>query len=289
MKSSLVFALPLVGFLAACAAGNVNSSEVVSATASASISGPSSVTLQGVAGTYSSCHDHTDGEQWELPLNGYMGTLGSPALLVEHNDPTCVLTVTYLTADGSTWLQGATPITLGATFPPTAVAFGSPVAFYANADMSPADFSADFNVNITYSAAPSVVAVDGGSHSVDAVNGSATSGAVPAPDYTVDTTTAPFTEQTDIAGLVVSSSGTATFTATSTSAQLFVITTSTLDGTFATDDAAFKAGTAAAFGGSLTSTQLIPLGVTLPYTTNVLLQNVADGVPSYQTFTLTFN
>jgi len=78
-----------------------------------------------------------------------------PSLSVLMNDATCALTLTELrTSSGVLAAQPVIP--LGSSYAPTPSAFGSPVAFYANAQLSAVGFADNFVLTVRYTDDPRI-------------------------------------------------------------------------------------------------------------------------------------
>jgi hypothetical protein len=256
-----------------------------------------------INGTYTGCAGHPNSAVWSVPLAGAMGSPTNPVTLsVALNDVNCALAITSIDADQN--YTTATPLSITSTFVApspfvfsTTVAAGAAgtVAFYANTQMNPADFSHTFDITLNYSDDPSRTV--GTAQAVFAqVFSTAESNAIVAPNYGADLSLVSIS--TDANNVVVGESGVVTFPNGTGNhlGETYVIHQGALaDNTFATADTAFNADTATiANVGTPTS---IPTGtfvqdtnnLTVNKTVTVIFRNQdAGGVSAYEAIELTF-
>lgn len=110
--------------------------------------------LLSISGTYTECTRHT-GDAWSLPISDG-AALTHPLPMVVKNDAGCTLDLTSIVADQT--YDVVPSLALASSYNRSASAAaamtdGGPslVAFYANAKITPADFSTDFLVTLLYS------------------------------------------------------------------------------------------------------------------------------------------
>jgi hypothetical protein len=136
--------------------------------------------VSAINGSYTTCASRTG--NWSLPVTGNP-TLDYSALSVIKGNTACTLALTEITTTGGK-LASSTPITLGTGYG-SAQAFGSPVLYYANANLSSVAFTSDFTLTLLLSDDPRVgTASSMASYAV--VNGTAATLGVTAPNYTID-------------------------------------------------------------------------------------------------------
>lgn len=297
------FALGAVLALTSCAAGQPEvsaDSKVVVETTSASLTGS---LLEYANGTYGSSCSHYASQSWSVPINNYAGALPNSALaVVMNNGASCVLTLTSLVTSesGGTTYAASPSIALGTSYAGTASTFssGSGTAFYGNAMLSSVSFAANFTLNILFSDNPKSTNSGSLGTGYATVSASASSTGSNSPTYTLDLTTGAFAAAVnDATDLVQSVSGTANLVLGSIAGTSYYVDQGNLPSnpTFAQLDSAYPAspttilnGTnpvqiaASAFG--LTGVNLSSAAVR-----TIVVQLSSSGVPSYQTFAVTFN
>jgi hypothetical protein len=248
-------------------------------------------------GFYTGCVGHLDGSPWSVAVVTAAGQAPNPALSVAMNDTPCALTLTSLRGDQDN--AATVPFVLGTSFQSTPATFYAPaadgapaaVAFFANAALSSASFAGAFVITVAYTddPGPPPAADDAGANADGAA---AESNPIAAPDYTwVDG----IAVTTDAMGVVVTMSGSASFTDGMTVADCYVISPDQSfpdTPTFAQDDTAFTAGTQvriAAGNPQIDASSFLTIGTdVLPQIRTVVFRHMTAGVGAYQTFKVTF-
>jgi hypothetical protein len=245
--------------------------------------------LDLVSGTYGAgCTQRSSGA-WSLAIAAN-ATSTTPALTVILNDTTCVLTMTSLRTSAGTTTTTLQPISMTSTYSGTASAFGAPVAYYANAKLSPVDFHSDFVVQILYSDDPRLVSKDN-TASYSVVVATSTAVGVPAPDYGLDVTgIAVFTDVNNV--VQPTTNGAATLAAGAVAAQGYVLVLGSATTTYSGLETAYNAGppvttVPATFAAS--DFALVGVDLTVPAVRTLILANTLSGITSYQAFTITFH
>jgi hypothetical protein len=281
--SSLLAALVMVG----CSGDDsVGASAVgVDHTTQALLSGD----LESVNGTYgAACRDRVAGSTWSVEI-ATGATLDYLPLSVVLNDTACVLTLTSLHTTAGI-ITAVPAFALTTTYQAAASSFGSPIEFYANARLSAVSFAADFVITILYSDDPAF-ADDDNTASLAVVYATATAGAVPAPDYTLEADG--LLVSTDVNDVVQSVAGTADLTdgPVPVLGQLYVVVDAAGLSTYADIDAAFLAATPAAIVAGLPAAAFTLVGadLTVPKVRTVIIANTDSGVRSYESIEITFN
>jgi hypothetical protein len=248
--------------------------------------------LVAVDGIYTGCSGRADNDPWSIAITGgAAGSLNHPALTVILNDTACALTLTDLVTDAPTddTRPASTPIPLGETYVTNAVAsFGSPILFYANALITPADFSGDFVLTILFSDDPSLNTADAQA-SFAVATSTATAMGVPAPNTTLDFSS--FVLMTDFNDVVTSATGTVGLTPGSQLGQTYVLLETSGLMTYADIDAAFLAGSPAAVPATIAAADFMLVGDDLtgtPQVRTLIIANTESGVASYQVFEISF-
>jgi hypothetical protein len=165
--------------------------------------------LQTVDGNYGpGCSDHGPGDRWSVSFVGPGAPLLFAPLLVNSSDgATCQLAVTQLDAMGGTYTTPS-PIPLGGVFGPTASLFIGPGAppdeLYANADITPDDFSTSVVIDVETSDNPTEVTPV----TIKATTAVAIQSGTPSPDYAAVSTVG----IAENAGTVTGQSGNVTLT-----------------------------------------------------------------------------
>jgi hypothetical protein len=242
--------------------------------------------LESVDGTYTGCRGRTDADPWSIAIAGG-ATLANDPLTVVVNDLACQLTLTDLVTTGEGTLAASTPIELSDMYGMDAASFGSPILFYANARITPADFSVAFVLDILFSDTPvadprTVIAA------LAVVTSTATAEAVPAPDTALDLSG--FTFETDFNDVVTTFEGDAVLTAGSVPGQEYVLVQGTVGSGYDEVEAAFIAGTPAAVPGTIAAADFMVSGdVTVSVVRTLIISNTVSGVTSYQVFAITFS
>lgn len=259
----------------------------------------------GVKGTYvtNTCLDPAGtGGAKRLGGVAWASTVGpNPGQpVVVQSDPTCQLNITELDITDSgnkpAVALPAQPLGLAATYgQPVLFSYldsgtGQPANFYANANLTPANFSTHFSISVLYSdtqSAVSPISLNGTyatvvPNTVSAVN-------VPTPDYQLSFAGVTYTK--DRNGIVARVSGAPTLTAANQAGQTYVISNGRCPTTLAMTSAAFAAGqqvmvetppTSASFG--------LAAGLALPAERCMIIANCgATSVCSYQLYQVAFN
>jgi hypothetical protein len=236
---------------------------------------------------------------WSVPIDGYAGAMTNPALSVVMDNTACVLTLTSLRADAT---YAASPtFALTGSNQSTASAFAassSPTAFYANAKLSAVSFAADFSVGIIYSDDPALATGDSTS-GYTVSSGTATSSAVPAPDYAIDMTS--FSMQTNVNNLVQSTAGTAELSDGAQVGEGYVVLSADPGSSYAELHSAYSAATPTAISGAnptIAAVAFTLVGVDLSTDTDagvdpakryIIIAHTVSGVSSFQLITVTFH
>jgi hypothetical protein len=242
--------------------------------------------VQVVHGTYTKCVGHDENQPWAVAVGSTAGADAGASLLLDvaRDDPGCMLTVTSVdTSAGLGYLPGA-PFVLAGAYQVAAVAFtmsgGGPVAFYANAQMTPADFHSNFVITILYSDDAKAVGTV----------------PVPPPDYSV-ASVASITVVANTLNNVIAWSGSVNFIDGMQTGQDYVVVAGALPDSPATsaDDAtAFAAAgppIAAGDPPSIPGSSFLAIGSSLPLVRTVIFRNTntAGTVSAYQAIELNFN
>lgn len=220
--------------------------------------------------------------------------------VVVQNDPTCQLNITEIDITDSgnkpAAAMAATPLGLAAAygqavlFTYTDSATGQPANFYANANLSPANFSTNFFINVLYSdtqSAVSPIALNGSYATV--VPSAITALNVPTPDYQLSFAGVTYTK--DRNAVVVSVSGAPTLGAGNQAGQAYVIASGACPTTLAATNDAFAAGQQVAVGTAPTTGAFgLSTGLALSAERCMVIANCgATSVCSYQLYQVTFN
>lgn len=248
--------------------------------------------LKSINGEYGALCDERTGA-WSVKIDA-LATLDNDPLSVLKNDTDCALKVTSIIAENAADQYDATPdLAIGSAYQGSASAFAdgaNPVAFYANAKMTPADFSDDFLVTILYSDDPNAASFD---HEADFAQwlGSAEGDQVAAPNYTK---TDSLVVGSDVNDEVTDASGSVDFTDGSVVAERYFVDLNTLSGspTYLEIKGVFDAGSSTAISGadpSIAASELALIGEGLPAVRTVIFRHMEDGVASFQTFKITIN
>jgi hypothetical protein len=247
--------------------------------------------LLSVNGAYEAgCTDRSG--SWSIEIDPG-ATLDNPALSVIKNDTACQLTVTSLVADDEYFADPE--ITLASSYQISASAFSvagaaPPVAFFANAKMNPADFSANFAVTILYSDDQNAASAANNASYAEWI-ASALGDQVAAPDYaTVDN----MSVSTDADGMVTAASGSVNLTDGSVTGERYFVDLGTLPGSPSYEDveALFSGASSTAIAGADPSIGVASFGLsgqTLPVVRTLIIRHMESGVASFQTFKVTFN
>lgn len=243
--------------------------------------------LESANGTYGAlCTDRAG--NWSVTIDG-TSALDHPALSVVLNDAACVLTLTSLHTTAGI-IAAVPPIVLTTSYQATASAFGAPVEFYANARLSAVTFAADFVLEVLFSDDPALATGDNTAQFAVVV-ATATAGAVPAPDYTLDA--AGLLVRTDVNDVVVTATGTANLTAgpIPVLGQRYVVVNAAGLVTYDQIDAAYLAGTDAALvlGIPAAAFTLVGTDLTADQVRTLIIANTVSGVTSYERFEITFH
>ena len=240
--------------------------------------------LESVNGSYGAgCRNRTGA--WSVEILGG-ATLDNAPLSVVLNDTACVLTLTSLHTTAGI-LDGTPTFALTTAFQATASAFGTPTDFFANARLSSVAFSTDFVISIVFSEDPALATADNTAQ-FDVVVATATAaGAAPVPDFLLDVSG--ILVRTDVNDVVQSATGSAALSNDVVAGKTFVVVTgggltthAQLDAAFVGESALTATIPAAAFtlgGTDLTANQVRTL----------IIADTAEGVASYQAFTITFH
>lgn len=249
--------------------------------------------IQWINGTYgASCAQNASGS-WSLGVATSTGMTNS-ALSVVKNNTACVLTLTAVVANvasTSTVYNASSGITLGSSYG-SAASFATSAAstvkaFYADAFITPANFSANFALTLAYSDDPRNL-TGSVSHTYTTVTASSSTSLVSAPDYTF--AAGSLAIQTDANSVVTANGGSATLTVGSNAGQSYVIdTTLGASPTFDAINTAYNAGTAVAIATAPSGSSLLAIGTTLPTTRNIIVQNISNGVIAYEVIRVTFS
>jgi hypothetical protein len=244
--------------------------------------------LESIDGTYTNCIERTG--SWSLATQ-VGATLTNAALSVVQSDPTCALSVTAIHT-ASTLYETNTPIPLTSAYQTTASSFSttgsSPWLFYANAKMSPANFSADFTVTVLYSDNPNEAAPTQNNPSFASWTSSAVGTGVPSPDYTLADD---IIVTADLSSNVSSATGSIDLTFVTQAGEDYVVDLGTLPATPTYDDitTAFSGGTALSGTPPSVAASVFALtGNTLPLVRTLIVRHTVSGVSAYETFKITF-
>jgi hypothetical protein len=241
--------------------------------------------LQSANGTYgANCRNRTG--PWSVGIiDG--ATLDNPVLSVLLNDTACVLTLTSLHTTGGS--LAATPaIVLTTAFATSASSMGTPTSFFANAKLSSVAFASAFVLTVVFSDDPKLASADNVAN-IDVVVATATSQAVPAPDFTIDVSG--LVVVTDANNIIQSVTGAAHLTAGAVAGQSLVVLEAAGLTTYADIDTAFKGATPVAFTSDVAAAAFTLVGVdlTTPAVRTLIVSNTTNGVTSYESFEITFH
>ncbi len=189
------------------------------------LSGPiNGQTPEAIDGTYTSCLTKTDGALWSVGINGFAGTLDNSLLEVVKNNTPCQIRIAQLQLGGVKY-EASTPLLLGSSF------LGSPIAFtkggattpdfYANAKITPGDYSADFRIDIVYSSDPASATASQTATYFFVYADPVAATQVPAPDYSANISSISF--QVDANNIIQTASGTGVFSEGDQAGQEFAI------------------------------------------------------------------
>jgi hypothetical protein len=282
-KTSILTLGGLILMLPACGSDEVTgSAEAVSKATQALTVGE----IASVNGTYGvNCDERTGA--WSLEV-APAATLDNPEVSVILNDADCVLTLTEVHTTAGI-ISAIPAIPLGTSYAVSSSAFGSvPVEFYANANLTPAGFGANFLITLPFSDDPALLS-DSNTANYAVVVSSVTAESVPAPNYTIDVSG--LAVLTDIDDVVQSVTGTADLTAGSVTGQTYVVVAASGLGTYDEIDTAYEAGTPAAMTLNIPAADFTLVGedLTVPVVRTLIIANISEGVPSYEAFEITFN
>jgi len=247
--------------------------------------------FQAINGTYGAGCTTRSGE-WSTAIGNFSGALAHPTLSVVKNDATCVLTLTSLMINDRTYAPGET-LALSSMFASSALSFATTGApFFANAKITPDDFSSDFTFDLFVSDDVSTVA---GSATADfAAVGASTNVALnPAPDYAIDSSGVQMTS--DANAVLQSLSGNLVMSQGQVAGAAYVIYTGPLDtSNNAAVNAAYQAGTEIAISEASFDVAAADMGLVvgttvLPQTRYIIVRNTTNAVTTYEAIPVTFN
>jgi hypothetical protein len=243
--------------------------------------------LASVDGSYGDdCTNRTG--PWSAAITG--GAMTHPPLSVVMNDTDCVLTLTAVNASttGSLGTLAASPtFELTTSYQLEPSTFGTPLEFYANAQLSTVSFAAPFTLTLLYSDDPGL-AVASNTAQFQVTTASVTAQAVPAPAYTLNVTGLIVTATID--DLIVSASGNATLTDTGQDGQDYVVLDEAGLNTYVEIDEAYLDATEQDLVLSIPAADFaLTAGLQLPQARTLIIANLLDGVRSYKAFEITFN
>lgn len=298
-RGALLAAIAGTGLLAACsdegdggraAVSGAGSNTIITSSGQALMVNGSTAAFQAINGTYGAACILRSGS-WSTPIGGYAGALANPALSVVQNDPHCTLTLESVVVNGQTFAPGAS-FPLSGSYAATPMTFSTNTSpFYANAKLTPADFSTAFTVDLFVS---DDVGLVGGSVTAtySSVASSGTAAMNPAPDYTLDTIGV--SVSADGNNVVQTVSGSLALTVGSIAGAAYVTYTGSLDPTnSAAVKAAYQAGSETAITGSSFAVAASSLGLTpgstvLPQTRYVIIRGTQNAVTTYEVVAATF-
>lgn len=250
--------------------------------------------VDAINGTYGSTCLERSGA-WSVVVTG--GTVpANPLLSVIKNDSDCELTLTEIVADGVTY-DASPNIELEGSYQLVASAFvdesageSAPISFYANARMSPTDFSSDFTITVLYSDDPNVAS---GSNNASYAewSSSAVGDHVAAPNYSVTDNVAVQTDANDVVTLAL---GSVDLTDGLVTGEHYIVDLGTLPAspTYAQIHAVFEAATPTAISGEDPSIPVADFALDeaeLPVVRTLVIRHMENDVPAYQAFRVTFN
>jgi hypothetical protein len=242
-------------------------------------------TLAAIDGTYTGCRGRSGA--WSVRITGSTA-MTNPDLSVVLNDTSCVLTVTGLMNTSGTVMAAAAPMVLGSSYTGSPSAFGGG-SFYANAKLSPADFSSDFVVSVIFSDDPGL-AMGTITATFQSEVATATAASVPAPSYGIDLTGILLT--TDAHNIVYTEAGGAVLTSGAQDGQTYVVVSGGGLSTYTAIDAAYLgAGTPKTIGASIpvADFSLHMVNLTGNQVRTLIVANTVNGIRSYQRFQITFS
>lgn len=238
------------------------------------------------------------GVAWSAAISATPGS--APAVVL--NDTGCVLDLTSLDIQDS---AGVTKQATAGTTIALKSAFGAPVmfsytdtnqgplSFYVNARISPADFSANFDISVVYSDSPgplSSISLNGqyatiGSNSIVDTR-------VPAPSDTLSFSGVTYAKNGQ--KKVTNVTGNPTLTLGNPTGQSYVIVSGTCPTTLSAVNTAYAGGTQVAIATAPTSSDFglsTNLDLSTPVNRCMIIANcnTASGVCSYQLYGVTFN
>jgi hypothetical protein len=196
MNSRYLQFLGLVGALAGAQLGCGDSTEDVVKGRAVGLdhmtqqAGLGSGALASIQGTYGTHCENRMGDTWTALVGG--GSVLDP-LTVRTGDTDCDLALTGVTMTGAPLvsLEASMPIPLALGYAMVAASFPKPgpLLFYANAALSSAGFTTDFDINVVYSDSKDATEdLDNTGNPVIVHPNTVTAGNVPAPAYTLDVT-----------------------------------------------------------------------------------------------------
>jgi hypothetical protein len=245
--------------------------------------------ILSINGTYDNCRDRMGSWSQEVAPGA---DLGNEELSVVRNDLDCQLTLTEIVTTGDVVVDGVPDIVLDLTYEPMASAFGSPVEFYGNAQLSAVDYAADFVITFLYSDDSNFSTAM--NTAINAVaESSVTAEAVDAPDYTLDIDT--LIVMTDVDDLIVSVTGAAGLMDGMTAGQTYVLLNVGNLGaaTYADVETAFTGGMPAMLPPSIPASDFQSLvgqslATMMQQVRTLIIANTENGITSYQVYTITF-
>lgn len=240
--------------------------------------------VQSINGTYSTCQNRTG--NWSLAVTG-TPTLDYTTLSVVRANTACALALTEVRTGTNGKLVAPTPIALGTSFG-TAQAFGTPIAYYANANISSVTFLANFTVTLLISDDPRVgTATVASNYAV--VTATATTMGVTAPNYTLDVSGVAVTG--DFSNVVQTVTGNFALTAGSSTGDFYVISAGAVADTYSAINTAYLAGTPVTMATSIAASTVMAVGTDLTggVVRSLIIAKIQSGVRSYQKFAITFS
>jgi len=246
--------------------------------------------LTRVDGQYgAACTGHPNLSLWEINFDGT--STGLDPTVDSADGAACILTVFELDTLTAQYLTGSA-IALAGTYaiaPSLFTPLGGGEGFYANAIVTPADFTTAFIVNVETSDDPTPVTPVTITAGMVRVATATQSGIAP-PAYTQTNDLGVVEDPTFV---VQSVSGGSTLTSAGQTGENYIITQAPFTPSFTADDNAFNTLPPTAFPATtptFNAVDLIQTGETLPQTTTIIIQHVDDatGDRTYETFQYIF-
>lgn len=281
--------------VASCMSGDEVSLDGILSTHDALITGD----LQAINGHYVSCKGReTPNNVWSAPSNGYAGALAHPLVSVVANDAACQLAIDEVVFDGTVYPLGNT-LVLGTSYAENPVAVldtpNGEIQMYINGNLSPADFSTAFVMQLSYAKDVNVVTPTLPSTYIQVTSNTVFTSVTP-PNYLVSSSGV--TIQLDSGGNVTSTGGTYNFSLLGQTGQQYAVVNTILGdpNTYSAVNNTYQSASKVSFGGGSFSVSINTFNLTGNNLNGIGVQkylivantNTSTNTRAYQVFLFTF-